>query len=61
MRGLVSGDAAESHAYERAKRIAKSDGTTWKAEALRAEFSRQLGAAADAHCPDCTGPIDPRC
>jgi hypothetical protein len=25
MRGLVSGDAAESHAYERAKRITRSD------------------------------------
>lgn len=57
----VGDDAAESHAYERAKRITKSDGTTWKAEALRAEFSRQLGAAADGSCPECTGPIDPSC
>ncbi len=54
----VGDDAAESHAYERAKRITKSDGTTWKAEALRAEFTRQLGEAADGQCPECTASID---
>lgn len=54
----VGDDAAESHAYERAKRITKSDGTTWKAEALRAEFTRQLGEAADGQCPECAASID---
>lgn len=30
----VGDDAAESHAFERAKRIIKSDGTTWKPQAV---------------------------
>lgn len=50
----VGDDAAESHAVERAKRIVKSDGRTWEGKALRDEFSRQLGAAADAYCPRCS-------
>lgn len=54
----VGDDAAESHAFERAKRIARSDGTTWEGKALREEFGRQLGAAADRYCPRCSG-IDP--
>jgi len=49
----VGDDAAESHAYERAKRILKSDGTTWKKEDLRAEIGRQLSKAADHYCPQC--------
>lgn len=50
-------DAAESHAFERAKRIVKSDGEVWTSDALRLEFNRQLGAAADGRCPRCaTGP-----
>ena len=53
-------DAAESHAFERAKRIVKSDGTTWKSEALTKEIGRQLSEAADRHCPQCTAPVDPR-
>ena len=56
----VGYDAAESHAFERAKRIVKSDGTTWKSKALRNEISRQLGEAADRTCPQCTAPVDPR-
>ena len=56
----VGNDAAESHAFERAKRIVKSDGTTWKTKALRNEISRQLGEAADRTCPQCTAPVDPR-
>jgi len=56
----VGNDAAESHAFERAKRIVKSDGTTWKSKALRNEISRQLGEAADRTCPRCTAPVDPR-
>jgi hypothetical protein len=49
----VGDDAAESHAYVRASKIIKSDGTTWKREALLEEISRQLGDAADGACPDC--------
>ena len=39
-------DAAESHAFARARKLVKSDGTTWEGEALRKEFGRQLGKAA---------------
>jgi len=46
-------DAAESHAYARARNITKSDGTKWKAEALRKEFDLQLMKAADRNCPKC--------
>jgi len=49
----VGDDAAESHAYERAKRILKSDGTTHEADALRDEIGRQLASAADGRCPQC--------
>ncbi len=49
----VGDDAAESHAFERAKRIVKSDGTTWDGEALRGEIGRQLASAADGQCPRC--------
>ena len=49
----IGDDAAESHAFERARRIAKSDVTNWPAEALREEFARQLGKAADGRCPRC--------
>ncbi len=57
----VGDDAAETHAFERAKRVVKSDGTTWKREAVWDELGRQLGEAADRCCPQCTAPIDPRC
>jgi hypothetical protein len=50
----VGDDAAESHAFERAKRIVRSDGRTWEGKALRDEFSRQLASAADAYCPRCS-------
>ena len=49
----IGDDAAESHAFERAKRVVKSDGTEWDKDALRNEFRRQLGAAADGRCPKC--------
>lgn len=54
----VGDDAAESHAYERAKRIIRGDGTTFGADALREEIARQLASAADGRCPKCdrTGP-----
>ena len=49
----IGDDAAESHAFARARKIVKSDGTTWEGEALRKEFGRQLGSAADRYCPHC--------
>jgi hypothetical protein len=49
----IGDDSAESHAFERAKRIVKSNGTHWDGEALRQEFQRQLSKAADGQCPLC--------
>jgi hypothetical protein len=49
----VGDDAAESHAFERAKKITKSDGSFWASDVLREEFGRQLAAAADGRCPRC--------
>lgn len=49
----VGDDAAESHAYVRASKIVKSDGTTWRHEVLHEEISRQLDEAADGICPAC--------
>lgn len=49
----VGDDAAESHAYARASKIIKSDGTTWAREALLEEIKRQLDDAADGACPEC--------
>ena len=49
----VGSDAAESHALARARNIIKSDGTKWKAEALREELDQQLGKAAAGYCPQC--------
>ena len=51
----VGDDAAETHAYIRAHRIVKSDGTTWEREVLIEEFKRQLDDAADGACQDCAG------
>jgi len=50
----VGDDAAETHAFFRATKVIKSDGTTWDHEALNKEFGRQLGEAADGFCPECT-------
>lgn len=49
----IGDDAAESHAFERAKRIVKSDGTYWSPQDLRGEMGRQLSVAADGECPLC--------
>lgn len=46
-------DAAETHAYERAKTIIMSDGMNWSPKALNEEIGRQLGEAADGECPRC--------
>jgi hypothetical protein len=49
----VGDDAAENHAYLRAKKITNADGTTCEREVLLEEFKRQLSDAADGHCPQC--------
>ena len=49
----VGDDAVESHAFERAKRIVRSDGTNWETQDLREEIARQLSRAADGECPRC--------
>jgi hypothetical protein len=58
----IGDDAAESHAWARARKIIKSDGTHWRAEALREVFCLQLEKAADHCCPRCAhgDRIDPR-
>ncbi|MCA6107654.1 hypothetical protein [Bradyrhizobium cenepequi] len=55
----IGDDAAESHAFARARKLVKSDGTTWEREALGKEFRRQLSQAADRYCPRCTLLGDP--
>jgi hypothetical protein len=55
----IGNDAAESHAFARARKLVKSDGTRWQGEALRKEFGRQLGNAADRYCPRCALKDDP--
>lgn len=47
----VGDDAAESHAFERAKRIVRS--ANWETQDLRQEIARQLSKAADGECPHC--------
>jgi hypothetical protein len=49
----VGDDAAESHAYGRAKRILRSDGTAFEPNALKEEIGHQLAVAADGRCPKC--------
>jgi len=49
----VGDDAAESHAYVRASKVVKSDGTTWEHAVPHEEISRQLTEAADGVCPEC--------
>jgi hypothetical protein len=55
----IGDDAAESHAFARARKLVKHDGTRWQGEALRKEFGRQLGNAADRCCPRCVLKDDP--
>ena len=49
----VGDDAAETHAYIRATKVFRSDGTTWEHEALHKEINRQLDEAADGVCSEC--------
>jgi hypothetical protein len=43
----------KTHAYVRATKVIKSDGTTWEHEALHKEINRQLDEAADGVCSEC--------
>ena len=49
----VGDDAAESHAFARARKIIKSDGTMWGRGVLMEEIKRQFADAADGDCPQC--------
>ncbi|MDA9441429.1 hypothetical protein XH98_20505 [Bradyrhizobium sp. CCBAU 51745] len=49
----IGDDAAESHAFERAKKVVKSDGANWEPKVLREEIGRQLSELADGTCPLC--------
>jgi len=49
----VGDDAAESHAFARARKLVKSDGTRWCCEVLQTEFGHQLRRAADRYGPHC--------
>jgi hypothetical protein len=51
----VGDDAAETHAFYRARNFVKSDGTGWDHELLMEEVARQLADAADRVCPQCSG------
>ena len=55
----IGDDAAETHAFARARKLVKSDGTKWECEALQKEFGRQLSKAADRCCPHCALLGDP--
>jgi hypothetical protein len=46
----VGDNAAETHAYFRARKIGKSDGTTWEHDELENEIEQE---AADGVCPEC--------
>jgi hypothetical protein len=49
----IGDDAAEAHAFARARKLIKHDGAKWGCEALKKEFGRQLSQAADGYCPHC--------
>jgi hypothetical protein len=51
----VGDDAAETHAFYRARNFVKSDGTGWDHDLLMREIARQLVDAADGVCPQCSG------
>jgi hypothetical protein len=48
-------DAAETHAFYRARTFVKSDGTGWDHDLLMQEIARQLADAAEGVCPQCWG------
>ena len=51
----IGDDAAETHAFVRARKLVKSNGKSWQAGALQKEFRLQLSKAADRYCPHCVG------
>ena len=55
----IGDDAAETHAFVRARKLVKSNGKLWQAGALQKEFRLQLSKAADRYCPHCGGLGDP--
>lgn len=55
----VGDDAAEPHAYYRARNIVKNGGTIWEHEDLMDEIARQLTDAADGACPQCARLANP--
>jgi hypothetical protein len=50
----VGDDAAETHAFYRARNLVRCDGTGWDHDLLIQEISRQLADAADGECPRCS-------
>lgn len=51
----IGDDAAETHAFYRARSLVRSDGTAWDHGLLMDEIARQLAKAADGICPRCAG------
>jgi hypothetical protein len=51
----VGDDAAETHAFYRARSYVKCDSAGWDHDLLAKEFARQLDGAADRVCPHCRG------
>ena len=50
----VGDDAAETHAFYRARNAVKGDGAGWDHQLLSEEMARQLAGAADGVCPRCS-------
>ena len=53
----VGDDAAETHAFYRARNLVKCDSAGRDHDLLVKEFSRQLDGAADRVCPHCQGEL----
>jgi hypothetical protein len=56
----VGDDAAETHAFYRARNLVKSDGTEWNYTIVMEEIARQLADAADGVCPQCVSDLHAR-
>jgi hypothetical protein len=50
----VGDDAAETHAFYRARNLVRSDGTGWDHDLLMQEIARQLTDAPERVCPHCS-------
>jgi len=53
----VGDDAAETHAFYRARNLVKCDSAGRDHDLLVKEFSHQLDGAADRVCPHCQGEL----